>query len=220
MVTTMLALAKYNTEVIPMRLDITHYNELKQQHYNDFRGTNEFTIQKDQDTTIRYMEDTEYTVITTIKNVYMISRVYYKPTGILKSEAESFNNLAVNTTRYYDEQGQLTEEYKFTSPDWVDRLTKVAKEKLNLNIWQPTHSMLSQINYQGKKVLLIYHLKGKPLDFMAGNSVLYFALLDFVSLEILLQGERHQEPLRIEGDNYLPIKPAVHLVNGKPIDLE
>ncbi|WP_141674078.1 hypothetical protein [Gilliamella sp. wkB112] len=203
-----------------MKLDITQYNELKKQHYNDFKGTNEFTIQKDQDTNIRYMEDTEYTVITTIKNVYMINRVYYKPTGILKSEDESFNNLTVNTAKYYDEQGHLTEEYKYTSPDWVDRLTKVAKEKLHLNLWESRQVMLYQINYQGKKVLLVYHLAGKILDNPGGYKFLYFVLLDYSSLEILLQGERHQEPLRIEGDNYLPIKPAVHLVNGEPIDLD
>ncbi|OCG05722.1 hypothetical protein [Gilliamella sp. wkB112] len=217
---TMQATAKYNTVVAPMKLDITQYNKLKKQHYNDFRGTNEFTIQKDKDTTIRYMEDSEYTLITTIKEVYIIKRVYYKPTGVLKSEIERFNNIEINTAKYYDEQGQLTEEYKYTSPDWVDRLTKVVKEKFNVDLWYLGQAMLYQINYQGKKVLLIYHLKGKLLDFQSGNSFLYFALLDYSSLEILLQGEMHQEPLRIEGDNYLPIKPAVHLVNGKPIDLE
>ncbi|WP_141674097.1 hypothetical protein [Gilliamella sp. wkB112] len=167
--------------------DINKFNELKKQHYNDFRGTNEFTIQKDKDTTIRYMEDTEYTVITTIKNVYMINRVYYKPTGILKSEDESFNNLTVNTAKYYDEQGHLTEEYKYTSPDWVDRLTKVAKEKLNIDLWSPNKVMMSRVNNKGKDTLTILHNHGIDLNFRDSSSIKHSALLDFDTLKIIEQ---------------------------------
>ncbi|OCG02805.1 hypothetical protein A9G12_07635 [Gilliamella sp. wkB112] len=184
---TMQTVAKHHTEVIPMKLDITQYNELKKQHYNDFRGTNEFTIQKDKDTTIRYMEDSEYTLITTIKEVYIVKRVYYKPTGVLKSEIERFNNIEINTAKYYDEQGQLTEEYKYTSPDWVDRLTKVVKEKFNVDLWSLGQAMLSWGNYQGKEVITIIHNKGQYLDFRNDMADRYTVLLDANTLEIIKQ---------------------------------
>jgi len=201
--------------------NVQEFEEMKAR--NDEKGDIQFY--RPDGVFVRYSEDEgaqEYSERLIEKGVYIIKRLYYKPSGVIKMEMYTFHKITVNTFKEYDQQGHLTREVVLTPSDWIDRLTAIVEEKFHLDVWNPWQVVLMKVAYQNRPVLQIQHLNGKDINRRGGDPVRNFILLDFASLEVVEVGEVHFEVLilpELEGISTYP-KKSIYFVDGKEIFLD
>jgi len=168
--------------------NIHTYNELKMQN----GGSRDVYFYRPDGVSVNYREDdNEYTELLNDRGVYRQICTYYKPSGVLKSETTTFQNLSIGTTRLYNKDGSLQKEEVHTPDDWLERLTRLAQEHFNVDVWNVESGQIYEQYYQGMHVIELLHLNGEKLSRMGFDTDVKFAFLNYKNLDVIVIGERH-----------------------------
>ena len=196
--------------------DVQVYEELKAQNGD----RSDVGFQRADGVYIDYGENEyEYLEILNKKQVYMVVRHYYKPSGHLKDENTSFQGISIGSSRYYDEGGNLVREVVHTSDDWLDNLLLLARGRFDVDLWDRRSGQIYMGQYQGELIIQLFHLNGAELKLRGGNPHLKFAFLRYSDLEVLVIGDRNFIPFPNDGWG-TGLGRAEYIVNGQEIFLD